>query len=171
MEQAHKHALELIDSWAGDPHRGLPYELFLFVSTLVPMVNVDLLIMDDAGRILLTWRDDEIHGAGWHVPGGMIRFKETAEERIQATALEELGARATFDPTPAVEENMEPDRRIRGHFVSLIYRCRLNGELAESLRFTGGKPARGQWAWHSECPQNILPVHERYCRFFATSRA
>jgi colanic acid biosynthesis protein WcaH len=34
------------------------------------------------GRTLLTWRDDESFGAGWHVPGGIIRYKETAADRI-----------------------------------------------------------------------------------------
>ena len=167
MDQAHQQAMALLDSWATDPQRGLPYELFLFVSRLIPMVNVDLLITDDAGRVLLTWRDDEIHGAGWHVPGGMIRYKETAEERIQATAQTELGAGVTFDPVPVVEENIEPERRVRGHYVSLVYRCRLTSEPAESLRFTGGPLRRGEWAWHAECPQDILPVHRHYCRFFS----
>jgi hypothetical protein len=31
--------------------------------SLVPMINVDLFISDDQGRLLLTWRDDEIFGA------------------------------------------------------------------------------------------------------------
>ena len=70
----------MLDSWALDPNGGLPEELFLFVSRLVPMVNVDLFISDDQGRVLLTWRDDEIFGAGWHIPGGMIRYKETAQD-------------------------------------------------------------------------------------------
>src|ERR1700730_10657075 len=96
----YKHALELLTSWVSDPADGLPYELFLFISSLVPMVNVDLLIRDDRKRILLTWRDDDIHGKGWHVPGGMIRFKETAEERVRATALEELGAEVEFEEPP-----------------------------------------------------------------------
>src|SRR2546425_13357634 len=111
MHPDHEAALAILNSWAADPRTGLPYELFLFVSRLVPMVNVDLLISDDQGRILLTWRDDEIHGAGWHVPGGMIRFKETAEERIRTTALDELGAEVTFDRTPIVEQMIEPERQ------------------------------------------------------------
>ena len=167
MDLAHKQAMELLDSWTGDPHAGLPYELFLFVSTLVPMVNVDLLVRDDAGRLLLTWRDDEIYGAGWHVPGGIIRFKETVEERIQATAQEELGAEVTFDPAPIVEQSVAPVRRLRGHHISLIYRCRLRSGPDEALRFPGGSPSRGQWAWHARCPSDILPVHRRYGRFFA----
>lgn len=157
----------MLDSWAPDPRAGLPYELFLFISRLVPMVNVDLLISDDQGRVLLTWRDDEIHGAGWHVPGGMIRYKETAEERIRNTALDEIGAEVAFDGTAIVEQIIEPGRRVRGHYVSLLYRCRLISAPNEAIRFTGGEPKRGQWAWHARCPENLIEAHQRYARFFA----
>src|SRR5437763_276723 len=119
MQREHEEALALLDSWAPDPKTGLPYELFLFISRLVPMVNVDLLV-SDRGSILLTWRDDEIHGTGWHVPGGMIRFQETISERIRATALEELGVEVSFDENATVEEILAPERRIRGHHISLV---------------------------------------------------
>ena len=36
---------------------GLPDEVFSFVSSLTPMVNVDLLVVRD-GKVLLAWRDD-----------------------------------------------------------------------------------------------------------------
>lgn len=167
MQRDHEEALGLLDSWARNPKAGLPYELFLFVSRLVPMVNVDLLIADGQGGILLTWRDDEIHGSGWHVPGGMIRYKETAEERIRATALDELGAEVTLDGPPIVEQFIESERRVRGHFVSLLYKCRILTPLNEAIRFTGGDPLRGQWAWHKRCPEKLLVAHKPYSRFFA----
>jgi ADP-ribose pyrophosphatase YjhB (NUDIX family) len=107
----------------------------MFISRLVPMVNVDLLIYDDEGRIMLTWRDEEIHGAGWYVPGGMIRYKETAEERVRATALEELGAEVEFEEAPIFEQITEPERRVRGHQVSLLYKCRLVSAPNQAIRF------------------------------------
>jgi ADP-ribose pyrophosphatase YjhB (NUDIX family) len=166
MERQREEALAVLESWALDPGAGLPHDLFLFISRLVPMVNVDLLISDDQGRVLLTWRDDEIFGAGWHVPGGMIRYKETAEERIRATALEEVGAEVAFDGTPIVEQIIEPERRLRGHLVALVYRCRLASPLNDAIRYRGGEPKRGQWAWHTRCPENIIAAHKRYCRLF-----
>ena len=39
---------------------GLPGELFLFVSRVTPLVNVDLLIEDEHKRTLLTWRKNLI---------------------------------------------------------------------------------------------------------------
>ena len=56
-----------------DPRDGLPEELFLFISELTPMINVDLLITNHQRETLLTWREDEFYGPGWHVPGGFIR--------------------------------------------------------------------------------------------------
>src|SRR5215471_8801484 len=74
------------------PAGGLPEELFRFLTRFVSIINVDLLIAGRTGRTLLTWRDDAIYGAGWHVPGGIIRFQETAADRVHATARSELGA-------------------------------------------------------------------------------
>jgi len=167
MQRDQEQALAVLDSWASNPASGLPYEVFLLISRLVPMVNVDLLIFDHEGRILLTWRDDEIHGAGWHVPGGMIRYKETAEERIRATAIAELGTEVEFQEPPIVEQIIEPERRVRGHHISLLYKCRLLSPPNRELRFTPEEPKRGQWAWHSHYPENMIAAHQRYSRFFA----
>ncbi len=71
-------ALAQLESAIGDPREGLPEDIFRFVTRIAPIVNVDLLMQDEAGRTLLTWRADEHFGAGWHVPGGIIRFEETA---------------------------------------------------------------------------------------------
>jgi ADP-ribose pyrophosphatase YjhB (NUDIX family) len=147
--------------------RGLPEDLFLLISRLVPMVNVDLLIKDDQNRTLLTWRDDEIYGAGWHIPGGVIRFRETAAERIREVARIELGAEVAFEPEPIwVAEIIDPERDTRGHSVSLLYRCTLAGPLGESQQYRAtGRPSAGQWQWHAHCPPDLLPFHRIYARF------
>lgn len=75
-------ALDLIEKQIKDPTVGLPEEVFLFISRITPMINVDLLIKDESGRTLLSWRDDYT-GKGWHVPGGIIRYKEKIDTRIK----------------------------------------------------------------------------------------
>jgi ADP-ribose pyrophosphatase YjhB (NUDIX family) len=162
----HKQAMAALESWIGNSIGGLPEEFFLFISRFTPLINVDLLIQDDRRRTLLTWRQDETYGAGWHIPGGIIRYKETAEARIRATALAELGAEVDFEPQPlAIEQTLEPERRERGHFISLVYRCRLAGPPDEALRYSQGTPERGQWAWHEHCPLNLIPA-QAWCRRF-----
>jgi ADP-ribose pyrophosphatase YjhB (NUDIX family) len=164
-DDRYREAITLLDHWAVNPRAGIPEDLFVFVSRLVPLVNVDLLIKDDRARTLLTWRDDEFH-TGWHVPGGIIRYKEPAAERIQATARTELGTDVEPEPTPcAIEQLMEPERRVRGHFISLLYRCRLIGVPDERLRFTGDAPQPGQWAWHASCPPNLIPLQAIYRKY------
>lgn len=151
---------------AGKPQGDLPEDLFLLISRLVPIVNVDLLIKDAQNRTLLTWRDDRIYGSGWHLPGGVIRFRETAADRVREVARVELGAEVTFDPTPLwVAEIIDPARELRSHAVSLLYRCALTGAPLESQEYRGGRPAPGMWQWHPHCPPDLLPFHRVYERF------
>ena len=158
-----RRAFAALDALAPDPAGGLPEDFFLWISRFVPLVNVDLIIRDGAGRNLLTWRDDEFYGSGWHVPGGIIRYRERIEERIHATAREEIGCDVAYDPAPlAVEQSVAPERRERSHFISLVYLCRVAGEPDPARRYCGGTPRRGLWAWHRGAPPDLLPAQAAY---------
>ena len=62
---------------------GIGKNLFESISRLTPAVSVELIIKSqDQKSNLLTWRDDELYGPGWHVPGGVVRFKETLSARV-----------------------------------------------------------------------------------------
>src|SRR5208283_722331 len=99
--------------------------------------------------------------AGWHIPGGIIRYKETIAERILTTARTELGAEVEFQPTPLeVNEIICPERKNRAHFVSLLYQCSIVTSPDERLQYKSGVPLPGQWMWHGTCPENIISVHE-----------
>ena len=158
-------AIQSLDEISADPHAGLPDELFLFVSRITPLINVDLLIQDERHRTLLTWRSDQDYGAGWHVPGGIIRYKETAGRRIRETAREELGASVEFEPAPvAVMETFSPERN-RGHFISLLYRCRLISEPDPRRQALTAPFQPGSWRWHTGPPPDLLKVHDMYRPF------
>ena len=157
--------VEALEASVRDPTQGLGQDVFLFVSRLTPLVNVDLLIQDDRGRTLLTWRDDEFFGAGWHIPGGIIRFKEPIAERIRACAHEELAADVTFECAPLLVTETIRAERSRGHFISLLFRCRLHTPLDESKRAVAYPPHSGQWAWHERCPPDLLAVQRPYAPF------
>lgn len=146
-----------------DSQLDLGEALFLLVSRLTPIVNVDLLIKDSTGRTLLVWREDKYYREGWHVPGGIIRFKERFTDRIKAVAQGELGAAVRCDePALAVHETIDPFRSERGHFISLLYRCTVLGEPDHQREFVSGQPIAGQWKWHMHCPDNLIKVHEMY---------
>jgi len=161
--------VEELSSRIPDSRKGLPSDLFYFISRLTPMLNVDLFIQNEEKQTLLVWRDDSFY-KGWHIAGGIIRFKELAADRIKAVAASELGATVSADSEPlAIHEKINCERDVRGHFVALLYRCRLTSPLDEARRCTNPEsPVHGQWKWHSNCPDNLLSSHEVYRRYFTT---
>ena len=154
-----------------DAREGLPEDLFLLISELTPMINVDLLIKNKQHQTLLTWRDDIFYGSGWHIPGGIIRFKEKIETRIQKVALTELGTQVTFNPVPiAITELMAENRNVRGHFISLLYTCELVMPL-DPTNLANNRPQLGQWAWHNGCPDNLIAAHEKFRPFISNIKS
>ncbi|MFA7317967.1 MAG: NUDIX hydrolase [Sulfuricella sp.] len=154
--------LRELQAVTGNPTKGLPEELFLYASQITPLVNVDLLIKDEVNGVLLTWRDDGYYGVGWHVPGGIIGYKETFSDRIHTVARQELGARVVHDHDPiAINQVIHPTKTIRGHFISLLFACRLISPPAKTLAVLD-QPQRGQFQWHKTCPDNLISVHNMY---------
>jgi colanic acid biosynthesis protein WcaH len=130
------------------------------------MVNVDLLIKNQKGQTLLTWRADRFHGPGWHIPGGIIRFKEAISERIEKVAQSEIGCSVRFSKAPIdVRSLVNKERDVRGHFISLLYLCELQGEPNPSMQVNGADPKSGEWAWHDMAPNNLIKVHEVFRQF------
>ena len=154
-----------IRTYIGDSRRGLPEEVFRLVSELTPLVNVDLLIKDSSGRTLLTWRDDEFYGPGWHIPGGILRFKERALDRLAKVAELELGAQISSNLVPLlITEIMHPSRDVRGHFISLLYECAiLVGRLENAIpKMASQKRAMGLVL---EAPSQLIHQHKVYKPF------
>jgi colanic acid biosynthesis protein WcaH len=155
-----------LEAALADPRGGLPEEVFRFVSRITPLCNVDLLIQDAGLGTLLTWREDEFFGTGWHLPGGIIRFKETAAARVRACAREELDAAVAFDETPLAVAESIGAHDTRGHHIGLLFRCRLLTDPDPSRRAGGGQPRPGQWRWHPRCPADLLDTQRPYATHF-----
>ncbi len=157
--------IDILESSTQNPSKGLPEELFLFVSRITPLVNVDLLIKNELNQTILTWREDNFY-TGWHIPGGIIRYKETIAERVKAVAKNELGTEVEVGTVPlAMNEKINTTRNTRGHFISLLYQCRLVTQPSESLRCKGSSPKPYEWMWHSTCPSNLIKPHDMYRKF------
>ena len=147
------------------PDEGLPEKIFLMVSALVPIPNVDLFIFNKKKEILLLWRDDIFFGKGWSIPGGCIRFNETLEQRVHRTALKELGQDVKIIEGPiAVRDVIRgPNKNLkypnyRGHNITIPYICGLSDENIDS----DNKNIR----WFNKIPENILKVHHVYFDLF-----
>jgi colanic acid biosynthesis protein WcaH len=157
-------AIELLDKRISSPSLGLPEEVFFFISRITPIVNVDLLIKDEKGRTLLSWRDDQYCGKGWHIPGGVVRFKERLETRIKKVVEEEIGTKVKFEKKPVEINEIILKPKIRGHFISFLYRCYLPSDFIpfnKGLNMTDA----GYLMWHNVCPDNLIKCHERYRKY------
>lgn len=171
MRMTHERLVQRLEEGIHDPTRGLPDPVFRLVSSITAMVNVDLLIRNARGQTLLTWRDDG-RWSGWHVPGGIIRYKEKLADRVHAVAAGELGTTVRIVSRPlAVNEIIHPEWKTRGHFISFLFECRLTGKPDPALRYLEGRPQAGQWAWHDGAPADLIGVHEMYRTFLNGGRS
>ena len=104
-----------------NPKQGLPQGVFDAISQLVPFPACEIVVFNSKGEMLLTWRQDQWWN-GWHIPGGLMRFKETFQERLNNTAKKELGAGIKSFKFLFVENYYT---ELRGHSVSCVFLCKL----------------------------------------------
>jgi colanic acid biosynthesis protein WcaH len=113
----------------------------------------------------LTWRSGRFYGPGRHVPDGIIRLRVMAAERIRIVARREFSADGAFEPSLLlVRESIHPDRRDRGHFISLLYKCPLSTDPEGRQRLTPEAPRPNQWLWHDRCLDNLIREQVRDMR-------
>ena len=155
-------AVAVLDRAVPNPSEGLPDDVFYYISRTTPLINVDLLIKDEKGRTLLAWRSDQFCGAGWHIPGGIIRFKEAIETRVQKVAEREIGRQVDYDPAPIkISEMVHPGRADRSHFISLLFQCRLPSSFVPENKGLGPHDA-GYLQWHDGCPADLIKFHQMH---------
>ncbi|XXK22879.1 NUDIX hydrolase [Arenicellales bacterium nBUS_48] len=148
-----------------DPLIGLPDEVFYLVSRLTPYVNVDLLLNIPKRGVLLTWRDDPYTGAGWHIPGGIIRFRENAKTRVDLVAQEELGIKVDHAKGPIEVNELIADHRDRSHFISLLYLCSIDLENLEIIN-EKIEDDPTQINFFRTKPKDLISWHQIYADFF-----
>ena len=166
MSKRLSEAIDILRSEIVDVKVGLPSEIFGLVSELTPLVNVDLLIKNKFNQTLLTWREDEYYGPSWHIPGGIIRFKEDSRSRIAKVAESELGVKVDFLESPInIAEIISNERDYRGHFISLMYLCSLRSDLQSNMDFSVCGKINGAWKWHDFSPENLISPHNIFRNF------
>ena len=146
------------------PQEGLPNHLFEYLSSITPLINVDLLIHNPKKGIILSWRSDNFYGPGWHVPGGIIRFKENIIDRLYLVAKKEINLRENLEfRLISINQIMNPNRDIRGHFISLLFTSKLENSNIDNKNFK--KNDNGFFCWHRKLPDNIIKQHEIYEKY------
>jgi len=162
--------IEKIESQVENPSQGLPEDIFYFVGRLTPYINVDLLVKNDLGQTLLSWRDETMFdnsvGNGWHIPGGIIRFQENISNRIREVAFQEMGANLSnhSEQPLTVNQILDYKAKNRSHFISLLYKC----ELEDGYEIDNNSLKEGDIGflkWHTGIPKNLLRNHQIYKKY------
>jgi ADP-ribose pyrophosphatase YjhB (NUDIX family) len=97
-----------------------------------PVVGVGAVIVSE-GRVVLIKRRFEPLAGQWSLPGGTLELGETLEAGVAREILEETGLQVDVGPVVEVFDRilLDPDRRVRYHFVLVDYLCRpVGGTLA-----------------------------------------
>ncbi|MCG5534302.1 GDP-mannose mannosyl hydrolase [Halorhodospira sp. 9621] len=106
----------------------LPAETFQQVIAAAPLVSIDLLIHDGAGRYLLGERTNPPAQGWWFVPGGRVRKGESLDEAFRRVTQAELGQtleRADAEFLGVYEHfysDSALDEQTPTHYVVLAYR-------------------------------------------------
>jgi len=120
----------------------LPQAIFDALIKTVPFVACEIVLTGPNG-VLLTWRKDKLW-TGWHFPGGLLRFRERFEERLEQVAWNELGITLTGSKFLFAEDC---SHGIRGHIISLVFLCT-----------TAAAPKKGKF--FKKMPKNIIDAHK-----------
>jgi ADP-ribose pyrophosphatase YjhB (NUDIX family) len=127
-----------------NPEKGLPFSVFESLCEIVPFVGCEIIIQDKNKKFLLTWRNDK-WWKGWHFPGGLLRVGETFEQRINKTAIRELGVK--IKKTVFLKPINDGYKDSRGYGISLVFLCTPTQ-----------KPKVGKF--FSKMPRDIIPEHK-----------
>ena len=157
-----KNHIKEIEKYIFDPREGLNDDIFFFIGRHTPFINVDALIQLSTGEIVLTWRNDTYTGKGWHIPGGIIRFQETMEERLKKVVNLEIGVELQeFTGPTTTNQIIAPWLKDRSHFISLLFICKLSLEDEKTLHKLALREPN-YYLLATRCPRDLLSWHEIY---------
>jgi 8-oxo-dGTP diphosphatase len=106
----------------------------LTLGQISPILSACMIIEQD-GKVLLIDRSD---GLGYTIPGGVVRYRETAEQCLLREVSEETGYTVTIDGLIGVYSALKRDPRFRA--VSIAYKGSI---VSGSIRGSG----EGEACW------------------------
>src|SRR5258708_32802225 len=143
---------------------------FLDVVRLTPLVSIDLIVSDHAGRVLVGRRRNRPALGTWFVPGGRIRKNESLDTAFTRIVDEDLGV-ACVERSAArfgglfehmYGDNFAGEDKITTHYVVLAYALALQNTIS-----VGRFDQHSQYAWIP--PEELLTrndVHENTKAYF-----
>ena len=103
----------------------IPSELYRRILAVMPIVCVDLVVIDIEGRLLLLQRRDEPAKGHWWFPGGRVHLGETRAEAASRKLNEECGLgpdQRTITELITADVILSDDRGELRHAVSTVFR-------------------------------------------------
>ncbi|WP_454695505.1 GDP-mannose mannosyl hydrolase [Achromobacter aegrifaciens] len=104
---------------------------------MLPLVSIDLLLRDAAGRYLTGLRANPPAQGAWFVPGGRIRKNETLRDALRRIVRDELGIPVTelaWTPRGVYEHfygtNFAGEAGRSTHYVVLAYEAELSFDIS-----------------------------------------
>ncbi len=125
------------------PHEGLPQPIFDALCGVVPFVACELVVVNENNEMLMVWRHDK-WWRGWHFPGGLLRYRESFEERLERVAWDEMGINLTSYKFLFAKDCSQS---VRGSATSLVFVCQ-----------TAMTPTHGKF--FKKMPKNIIEAHK-----------
>lgn len=133
----------------------IPDSAYRLVHKLVPWPAVEVLIYDEDGKFILTYRDDEFKG--WHIPGGYMKPNESCQEACDRHVRKERIAEAVTDLKLIAIHVWLAGEHPFSYPISLIIACKAVGEIVE----------RDDLKWFRRIPKDTIPEnHPSYLAHF-----
>ena len=107
-------------------------KLYEKILQVMPIPCVDLLVMDDIGRILLLRRKNEPAAGQWWFPGGRVQFKETRAQAARRKLKEECALESLNIEELGTDDALfeMPDDLNSRHCISTLFRVLVrSGEI------------------------------------------
>lgn len=137
----------------------IPDELYERILGQMPIPCVDLLIRDDADRVLLVHRTNEPARDEWWFPGGRIHFFEERRAAVSRKLHEETGLTATgVRECGTYDLFFVIDSDTRRHSITTLYDVRVAS--SDRLRLDE-QSAAARWMTRTEWLDRDLPPFVR----------
>jgi ADP-ribose pyrophosphatase YjhB (NUDIX family) len=101
-------------------------ELYLQILRVMPIPCVDLLVVDDAGDVLLLLRRNEPAAGQWWFPGGRVQFGEQRGDAAKRKLEEECGLSSTrFEEIGTFDILLDSGPNQRSHAITSLFKVQV----------------------------------------------
>jgi acetyl-CoA carboxylase carboxyl transferase subunit beta len=101
-------------------------KLYSRILRVMPIPCVDLLVVDDEGRVLLLLRSNEPAAGQWWFPGGRIFFGELRRDAAKRKLEEECGLSSTqFEEIGTFDLLLDSGSNQRSHAITTLFKVQI----------------------------------------------